>query len=96
LQRRVRDDAAVPIELAVDSAAGKPGGSEPLAMTCSRPDLGFIVVEVDEVAGLDVGGADAEAHFLGIDPVEIDQPFEQRIERRDVVVGEVRRDCRPA
>ncbi len=32
LQRRVRDDAAVPVVLAVDLGGGKPGGSEPLAM----------------------------------------------------------------
>ena len=53
-----------------------------------RSDLVGQAVEVGEVAGLDVGGADAEAGLFGVDAVEIDQPFEQRLERRDVVEGE--------
>ena len=52
------------------------------------------VVEIDEVAGADVDGADAEAHLAGVDAVEIDQALQRRLERRGVV--EARRLRLPA
>ncbi len=91
LQRRVRDDAAVPVELAVDLGRREARRQRAAGDHVLRADLVGGVVEVDEVAGPDVGGADAEADFLGVDPVEVDQAFEQRLERPDVVVGEVAR-----
>ncbi len=65
--------------------AGKPGGRAPLAMMCSAADLVGLVLEVDEVAGLDVDRADAEAGLPGVDAVEIDQAFQQALERLGVV-----------
>ena len=42
----------------------------------------WVVVEIDEVAGPDIDGADAEAH-LAVDAIEIDQPL-QRARSGDV------------
>jgi hypothetical protein len=67
--------------LAVDLDRGKPGGSAPLAMTCSGPDACARRVEIDEVAAADIDRADAEAHLAGIDPVEIDQPLQRVLQR---------------
>ena len=39
------------------------------------------VVEVDEIAGAHVDGADAEAHLAGIDPVEVDKPLERALQQ---------------
>ncbi len=39
------------------------------------------VVEVDEIAGAHVHGADTEAHLAGIDPVEVDKPLERALQQ---------------
>ncbi len=89
LQRRVGDDAAVPVELAVDLGGGKARRQRAAGHDMGGGDLVRLVVEIGEVAGPDVGGADAEAGLARIDPVEIHQALEQRLERRDVVEAEV-------
>jgi glycine/D-amino acid oxidase-like deaminating enzyme len=45
------------------------------------------VIEVQEVTGGHVHGADAEARLAGIDAIEVDQAFECGPERRRIVVA---------
>src|SRR3984893_11394438 len=45
------------------------------------------VVEVQEVTGGHVHGADAEARLAGIDAIEVDQALECGLERRRIVVA---------
>ena len=73
------------------SVAGNPGGSEPLAMTCSGPIFVSIVSKIDQVARPDMSRADTEPNVVRVYPVEVDQPAEQGLERRDVVVAEISR-----
>ena len=42
-------------------------------------------VEIDEIAGAHVDRADADARRAAIDAVEVDQPLQRRVHRRDVV-----------
>ena len=36
-------------------------------------------VEIDEIACLDIDGADAEAGLAGMDAIKIDQPFKRAL-----------------
>lgn len=42
-------------------------------------------IEILEVAGAYVDGADAETHGSGIDAIKVHQPFQRRLQRCDVV-----------
>jgi len=76
LQRRVGDDAAVPVVLAVDLDRWETRRQGAARHDVLRPDPMGLVVEVDEVPGFDVDRADAESLLLGIDAVEVDQLLE--------------------
>jgi hypothetical protein len=52
-----------------------------------RPDGVGRVVEIDEVAGRHVDGADAEADVARVDAVEVHQAFERCLERSGVIVA---------
>jgi hypothetical protein len=56
-------------------------------MMCSGTDLFGGIVEVGEVAGADVHGADAQAHLARVDAVEVDQALERGAQRFGVVVA---------
>ena len=85
LQRRVRDEAAVPIIFAFDLDGREAGRQRAARHHVLGADRVRRVVEIDEVAGANVDRADAEAHFAGIDPVEVDEPFERRLEELGLV-----------
>ena len=67
LQRRVGDDAAVPVILAVDLGRREARRQRAAGDDMRRADLVRGAVEIDEVAGPDVDCADAEAHLARID-----------------------------
>src|SRR5262245_41615652 len=48
-------------------------------------------VEVGKITAPDIDRADAKAHCASVDPVEINQPLQCRLQGRDVVEGERRR-----
>ncbi len=52
------------------------------------PDALEAVVEVGEVAGLHIDRTDAEARGAGVDPVEVHQPFQRRLQGRGVIEAE--------
>src|SRR5947207_1796452 len=85
-QRRVRDQATVPIVLALDLDRGKSGRQCTARHHVLRADAVRCRVEIGDVAGADVYRADAEAHGAAVDPVEIDQPLQCRSERSRVVI----------
>ena len=80
LQRRVRDEASVPVELALDLDRRKAGRKRAARHHVLGSDRMRFVVEVDEIAGAHVHRADAEAHLAGIDPVEVDKPLERALQ----------------
>jgi hypothetical protein len=84
-QRRVGDDTAIPIILAVNLDRGKTGRQRARSheMLGAQPALG--AVEVDEIAGAHIDGGDAHPGFTGIQPIEIDQALQGRLERCRVI-----------
>ena len=91
LQRRVGDDAAVPVIFAVDFGGRKARGQRAARHDVAEIDSMGGGVEIGEIAVADIDRADAQARFAGIEPVEIDQPLQRLLERRDVVMAELRR-----
>ena len=51
-----------------------------------RADIMRGVVEIDEIAGLHIHRADAEAGNASIDEIKIHQAFESRFQRGDIVI----------
>ena len=87
LQRRVGDQPAVPVMLALDLHRRKAGRQGAAGHHVLRPDHVHLCIEIAEISGADIDRADAEAHFAGIDAVEIDEPLQRRLERRRVVMA---------
>ncbi len=76
---------AVPVRLALDEdrwerRRQRAGGHDVL-----RPDALRRRIEVADVPGGDFGRADAKAHVVGVDAVEVDKPLQRRLERCGVV-----------
>ncbi len=91
-QRCVRDQAAVPVVLALDLDRRKGRRQGAARHHVLGADAVGGVVEIDEVSGRHVDRTDAEARLAGVDPIEIDQPLEGRLQRRRIVVaGRLRR-----
>ena len=84
LQRRVGDEAAIPIMLALD-LDGEAGGQRSARHDMFGSNDVRVVVEIDEVAGGNVDRADAKTHFSGIDAVEVSQPLQRRLQHRRIV-----------
>jgi hypothetical protein len=80
LQRGVRDEAAVPIEFALDLNRRKAGRKRSTRYHVLGSDRMLLIIEVDEIAGAHVDRTDAEPHLAGIDPVEVDQPLQRAIQ----------------
>ena len=89
LQRRVGNEAAVPIIFAVDLGRRKSGRQRAAGDDMRRADAMGRGIEIDEVAGSDIHRADAEAHGAGIEPVEVHQALERRLQRSDVIEAEL-------
>ena len=86
LHRRVRQDAAIPVELAIDA-----DGRERRRQRAGRHDMAGAraacpAVEVAHLAGAHIGGADCQAGRASVDPVEIDQLVQRRLERRRRII----------
>jgi hypothetical protein len=76
LQWRVGKEASVPILLAIDLNRRKTWRQRPAGHDMLDADRHLSAVEIGEIAGLDVDGADAQPHFLScVDAIEIDEPF---------------------
>ena len=89
LQRRVGDDAAVPVELAVDLDRREARRQGAAGHDVARIEAtGIAGVEVPEVAVPDVDRADRETHASRIEEVEIDQRFQRLLQRLGVVVAD--------
>src|SRR5262249_8147178 len=87
LQGCVGDEAAIPIILAVDFGCGKTGRQRAAGNDVLGPDAMGRVVEIGEVTGSDVDGANAEPEVTGIDAIEIHQARERPLERGSVIVA---------
>src|SRR5262249_28655611 len=74
-----------PIELAVHLDGGTAGRQRAARHDVLGPNGVGGRIEIDEVAGADVDGPDAEAHRAGIDAVEIDEPLERAAQWRRVI-----------
>ena len=76
-ERRVGDDAAIPVMLALNFDGGefrrqRAGGRKVLR---SQPAVGGI--EIGQIAGADIDRADADAHFARVQPVEVNKPLQR-------------------
>src|SRR4029077_4629504 len=87
LKGRVRHQPTVPVELALDLDRWKTRWQSAARHHMLGTDAVSRVVEVQEVTGGHVRGADAEACLAGIDAIEVDQAFECGLERRRIVVA---------
>src|SRR5260221_535641 len=88
-QRRVGDDAAVPVVLAVDHHGRKTRRQRAARHDVLGAELAFAVIEIDRIAGVHVDRADAQAHvLLAVQEIEIDQLAERPAQRRGVVDAE--------
>src|SRR5262245_35004324 len=85
LQRRVRDETAVPIEFAIHLDGGTAGRQRPARHDVLGPDRVGGRVEIHEVAAADIDGADTEPHLAGIDAIEVDESFQRAAQRGGVV-----------
>src|SRR5208283_3972086 len=88
LQRRVGNEAAVPIMLALDFGGGKAGRQGAARYDMFHADIMRGVVEMDEVAGFHIHRADTETCDAGIDEVEIHQAFEGSFQWSDIVIAQ--------
>ncbi len=86
-QRRVGDEAAVPVGFAVDHHRRKAGRQGAGRHDVFRTDdaVLFERVEIDEITVADIDGAETEAHRAAIDAVEIDMVEQGLAQRRGVV-----------
>src|SRR6516165_4536655 len=84
LQRRVGDEAAVPIEFPIDLCSRKAGRQGAAGHHMLRANLVGGVVEIDEVAAANVHGADAETSSPGVYQVEIHQAFERALDTASI------------
>ena len=81
LQRRVRDDAAVPEMVGADPDHRQGRRQRAAGHHVLRLDLLVAIVEIDEVAGQHVDGADRKADLALVDDGEVDE-LEQRLAQR--------------
>ncbi len=82
LGRRVGENAAVPIELAVDAHGRKRRRQRTGRHDVLDADLGFAAVEVTHLAGAHVRGADREPRLAVVDQREVDQFVQRLLQRR--------------
>ena len=89
LERRVRDEAAVPILLALDLDGWEAGWQCAACHHMLGSDDVRPGVEIDEVAAAHIDGAKAETRVpvVGVDPVEVDEALEGGFEWPRVIVA---------
>ena len=98
LGRRVGEDAAVPVELAVDAHGRERRRQRARRHDVLDADLHVAAVEVAHLAGAHVRGADGQPRLAAVDEREIDQLGQRLLQRRGRVVAgalgaERRRAC---
>src|SRR5215203_2949549 len=81
LGRGVRENAAVPVELAVDADGRKGGRQRARGEDVLDVDLAVAAVEIFHDARSYMRGADGEPGLAGIDEIEVDQ-LQQRLLQR--------------
>jgi hypothetical protein len=91
LQRRVRKDAAVPVVLAVDMDGRKARRQRAAGHDVLDADALSRIVEIRRVARAHVHRSDTQANFAPVDPIEVDESLQRRLERCRVVVAQDRR-----
>src|ERR1700751_2360960 len=89
LQWRIGNEAAIPIEFAVDLSGGKSWRERAAGHHMRWSDLVCGVVEIDEVPGCDIHGTDAEASGARIDAIEINQVLQHSFEWSHIVEAQV-------
>ena len=89
LGRRVGEDAAVPIELAVDAHGGEGRRQRARRHDVRRRELHLRRVEIMHHAGAHMRGADGEPRVAAIDEREVDELFQRPAQRLGRVVAGV-------
>ena len=95
LQRRVGDEAAIPVVFAIDLHCRKAGRQSAAGHDMLGPNGHLSVVEVREIAGAHIYGTDAKADFAGVDAIELDQLFERILQRARIVIARRRNAEQP-
>ena len=85
MERRVGNEAAIPINFAVNFGGRESGRKGAAGHDVRRADATGRIVEKSQISGLHIRCADAEAHGAGVDPVEIDKAFERGLQRGGIV-----------
>src|SRR6266850_233500 len=88
VERGVRSEPAIPVELAVDFQRRESGRQR-----AARHDVAHVQalrgrIEISHVAGAHVDRANREAKLARVEAVEVDQPLERVLEQRGVVVAD--------
>jgi hypothetical protein len=86
LGRRVRENATVPVELAVDADRRKRRRQRARGQDVLGLDLGLATIEVVHHAGPHMGGADHQARLVAVDESEIDELGKRLAQRRRRIV----------
>lgn len=85
---RVAHHAAIPVQLAVDLHRRERRGQGQAGQDVLHTDGFAGVVEIADLAGADVHGAETESGLAGVDAIEVDEPVERPVDRKAVVVAE--------
>ena len=85
LQRRVGDQAAIPVVVFADADHGQGRRQGAAGHDMFRSDFDIRIVEIGEIGGLDIDRADRETDSTGIDEFEVNQFFQGSMQRRGII-----------
>src|SRR5215470_15104537 len=86
-QRGVGDEAAIPIALAVDLDRREAWRERAAGHHVLWPNDLARIVETHKVTGAHVDCANAEPGFARVDTLEVDEPFQRRLQIRGIVIA---------
>jgi hypothetical protein len=95
LQRRVRDETAVPVMFALDLDRGETGRQRAARHHVFGPDGMCRAVKIGEITGSEIDRAGAEAGCAAIETIEVDESLQRALQiARVVEAGGLDRSCR--
>mmetsp|Transcript_30435 Transcript_30435/g.55689 ORF Transcript_30435/g.55689 Transcript_30435/m.55689 type:complete len:214 (+) Transcript_30435:1235-1876(+) len=88
LQRRVGNNAAIPVGFTFNHHRREGGWQSTAGHDVLGADALMVIIEIHRVAGAHLHRPHRETHRFGVDPVEIHQPLERAPQRCRVVIAD--------